>query len=215
MKKENTTVEQVEKTEDILAKAKANKKSIILGLIIALVIIIAGGIWSVIRQSGSNKADELISKADIEQTDSIATALYAEAANAGYKSGNRAKAEMGIRLYRDGKYEEALKYLEDASLDDKIAAAGVYTLRGDCYVNLDNFDKALNCYDKAISKADKNPELVPLILVKKANIFRAQGKYADEASAYKTIIDSYPEYVSSMRTDIKKYYERAIASQNK
>ena len=42
----------------------------------------------------------------------------------GYKSGNRAKAEMGIRLYNQEKYEEALKYLNSCSLDDKVAEPG-------------------------------------------------------------------------------------------
>ena len=120
---------------------------------------------------------------------------------------------MGIRLYQAGKYDEALKYLEDASLGDNIAAAGVSSLQGDCYANLEQLDKALKCYDSAISKADKNPEIVPFVLIKKANIYRVQGKFSDEAKAYKTIIDEYPEYVSSTRTDIKKYYERALASQ--
>ncbi|MDE5631225.1 MAG: hypothetical protein K2I54_00190, partial [Muribaculaceae bacterium] len=111
-------------------------------------------------------------------------------------------------------YEEALKYLDDASLDDEIAAAGVYTLQGDCHVNLDQLDQALKCYNKAISKADKNPEIVPFVLIKEANIYRAQEKYADEAKAYKTILDDYPTYVATTRVDIKKYYERALASQN-
>ncbi len=67
----------------------------------------------------------------MEQNDSIATSLYAEAAKAGYKSGNRAKVEMGIRLFNDGKYEEAIKYLDDADIKDDIVAAGVYSLKGD------------------------------------------------------------------------------------
>lgn len=163
------------------------------------------------RQAGSNKADEIIAKADAASTDSVAVELYKEAADAGYKSGHRAAAEVAIRLYQDGKYEEAIKYLDKANLDDEVAAAGVYTLKGDCYVNLDKLDKAMDCYSKAESKADENPEIVPLILIKEANIYRAQEKYADEAKCYKEIIDEYPLYVQQSRTDIRKYYERALA----
>jgi len=214
MEKKTPATEQIEQSEDIVAKARANKKTLI-GVSVALVVIIVAVlVWLFVTQSGSRKADELIAHADAAQNDSIALTLYADAAKAGYKSGNRAKAEMGIRLYRDGKYEEALKYLDDASLDDEIAAAGVYSLQGDCHVNLDQYDQALKCYDKAISKADENPEIVPFILIKEANIYRAQGKFADEAKAYKTIIDEYPTYVATTRVDIKKYYERALASQN-
>lgn len=214
MEKKTPATEQIEQAEDIVAKARANKKTLV-GVSVALVVIIAAVlVWLLVAQLGSRKADELIARADAAQNDSIALTLYADAAKAGYKSGNRAKAEMGIRLYREGKYEEALKYLDDASLDDEIAAAGVYTLQGDCHVNLDQYDQALKCYSKAISKADKNPEIVPFVLIKEANIYRAQGKFADEAKAYKTIIDDYPTYVATTRVDIKKYYERALASQN-
>lgn len=211
MEKNNVTPQEVDQSEELVAKARANKKTIVGLTIGAFVIIIVVLIWMLVAQSGSAKADELIAKADLEQNDSIATSLYAEAAKAGYKSGNRAAAEMGIRLYKEGKYEEALKYLKDADLDGSIAPAGVYSLMGDCYVNLDQYDKALDCYQDAVSKADKNPEIVPLFLIKEANIYHAQGKYAAEAKCYKTIIDEYPTYVATTRTDIRKFYERAAA----
>lgn len=213
MEKKNPATEQVEQAEDIVAKARANKKTIV-GISVAIVVVIAAVlVWLLVAQSGSRKADDLIARADAAQNDSIALTLYADAAKAGYKSGNRAKAELGIRYYREGQYEKALQYLDDASLDDEIAAAGVYTLQGDCHVNLEQYDQALKCYNKAISKADKNPEIVPFVLIKEANIYRAQGKFADEAKAYKTIIDEYPTYVATTRVDIKKYYERALASE--
>lgn len=210
MEKNNQTPEQVESV-DIIAKARENKKSIMMGLIAAAIVIVGAVAWLLISQSGSRNADELIARADAAQTDSIATVLYKEAANAGYKSGNRAKAQLGISLYQKDEYAEALKYLEDCSLDDKIAAAGVYVLTGDCYVNLEQYDKALKAFAKGVSTADHNPEIVPFILIKEANVYRAQQKYADEAKCYKTIIEEYPSYVQNVRTDIKKYYERANA----
>ena len=212
MEKNNPTPEQVEVSEDILAKARANKKSIMWGFIVAFVMIIGVLAWLLISQSGSRKADELIARAAAAQTASVAAALYADAAKAGYKSGNRAKAEMGIILYQKGEYADALKYLDDCSLDDNVAAAGVYSLQGDCHVNLEQYDQALKSYSKAVSAADKNPEIVPFILIKEANIYRAQQKYADEAKCYKTILDEYPSYAQGVRTDIKKYYERALAA---
>ncbi len=211
MEKTNPTPTQVEEAEDIVAKAQANKKSIMWCSIAVLVIIIGILVWILIAQNGSRKADELVARADAAQNDSIALNLYADAAHAGYKSGNRAAAEMGIILYRNGKYEEAIKALDNASLDDDIAAAGVYALKGDCYVNLDNYDEALSCYKKAISKADENPEIVPFVLIKEANIYRAQGNFADEAKAYKEILDDYPVYAQSTQGNIEKFYQRALA----
>lgn len=211
---ENKNAQAPEQTEDLVAKAGQYKKVITLSLIIAAVAVIGIFAWILISQNGNKKADELIAKADAEAiagNDSTATVLYAEAAKAGFKSGNRAKAETGIRLYRDGKYEEAIKYLDDCTLDDEVAAAGVYSLKGDCYANLEQYDKAISCYKKAVSVANKNPEAVPFFLVKEANIYRAQGNYADEAKAYKEIIDEYPSYVQSTRVDINRFYQRALA----
>ena len=212
MENSRPTAQEVDKSEEILAKARANKKVIICSLVVAAVCVVAMLVYILVAQAGSRKADELIAKADAAQNDSIALTLYAQAADAGYKSGNRAKAEMGIRLYRDGKYQEALEYLDDCSLDDEIAEAGVETLKGDCYVNLDQLDKAISAYKDAISDADENPEIVPFVLIKMANIYRSQGNYEAEAKAYKEIIDEYPSYVNSTRIDIRKYYERALAS---
>lgn len=208
----NAPSREVEQAEGIVAKAQKNKKALYTALIVAAVVVLGALAYILIAQSGSRNADELVAKADNAQNDSIAIALYTEAAKAGYKSGNRASAELGIRYYQSGKYAEALKALDDADLDDNIAAAGVETLKGDCYVNLDNLDEALDCYEDAISEADENPEIVPFVLIKMANIYRAQGKFEKEAKAYETIIKDYPEYVQSTRTDIKKYYERALAS---
>ncbi len=214
MEKKTPAPEELDQTAQLIEKAKANKSTIMSIFIIVLVVAIGAVVWYLVAQSGSRKADELVALADQAQNDSIAMTLYADAANAGYKSGNRAKAELGIRLYRDGKYEEAVKELGDCSLDDNIAAAGVKTLEGDCYVNLDQLDKAISCYKSAIGKADKNPEIVPFVLVKIAHIYHAQGNFGEEAKAYKTILDEYPTY-SNGSVDIRKYYERALAASGK
>ncbi|MDE6575136.1 MAG: hypothetical protein K2L84_07385 [Muribaculaceae bacterium] len=214
MEKNTQVPQEQDQSELILAKARKNKKTIVTCLVAAAVLLVGALAWIFAANSGERKAAELVGAADMAQNDSVATALYMEAAKAGYKGGNRARAMVGIKLYNEGEYEKALEYLDDASLDDNIAAAGIYTLRGDCHVNLDQLDKALSCYQKAVSKADKNPEIVPFVLIKEANIYREQKNYAAEAKAYKTIIDEYPSYVRNVRTDIRKYYERALAQQN-
>ena len=154
MENPNVTPQQTDRAEEIVAKAKANKKTVYGVLIAAAVIVAAVIIYINVAAAGSRKADDAIAKADMEQNDSIATSIYDEAAKAGNKSVNRATVEMGIRLFNDGKYEEAIKYLDDADIKDDIVAAGVYSLKGDCYVNLDKNADALKCYDKAIGTAD-------------------------------------------------------------
>lgn len=194
---------------NLVDKVRANRKLIVGLSVLVIVILVAILAVFFITQRGSRNADEMIAKADMEQNDSIALVLYKEAAECGYASGDRAKAEVAIRLYRDGKYEEALGYLDGASADDNIVAAGIYSLKGDCYVNLDKNAEALDCYKKAVSKADKNPSIVTLVLIKEANIYRAEGNFEQEYEAYNTIINEYPEFARSSQNDIRKYYERA------
>lgn len=211
MEKTKPNSEQAENAQDLVAKVRENKKGIV-GLAVAvLVVLVAVMGWYLIAQNGSQKADEAIGRADVELNDSIATELYAQAAQCGYRSGNRAKAEMGIRLFQEGNFEEAARYLGECSLDDNIASAGVRSLEGDCYVNLDKYDEALDCYDVAISEADNNPAIVPFILVKKANVYRAQENYSEEAEAYKEILDDYPTY-NAGQVDIRALYERAFVA---
>lgn len=221
---ENSTPKEqqvlAEEEESILAKAQRNKKLIVGSLVLVLLIAVAVIVVILVRHSGSRDADEAIARADIEQNDSIALELYKQAALKGYKSGNRAKVEVAMRLYQNGKYEDALSYLKDASVDSEIIEAGILCLEGDCYVNLKKYDEAVNCFNQALSSADGNPQIVPFILVKEANIYRAQGKFDKEYEAYKTIIDEYPSYGRNpqnpmMSTDIVKYYERAKAAAGK
>lgn len=205
----NPVAPEAEEAQDILARAKSNSK-LILGLSIFILAVIAAIlIWFFVAQSGSRKADEAVGRADVAQNDSIALQLYKEAADKGYKSGNRAKVEVAMRLYQDGKYEEALEYLKDADIDDNIVAAGVYTLMGDCYVNLKQYPAAIKAFENAVDKADKNPQIVPVILIKEANVYRAEKNYSSEADVLGTIVEKYPQFMQSAQTDVRKLYERA------
>jgi tetratricopeptide (TPR) repeat protein len=201
--------------ESQVAKLLNNKKLIYGASIAVIAVVVIAFAWYFIAQNGSRNADELVAKADMEQNDSIAFNLYKQAAEAGYKSGNRAKVEVAIRLYNEKKYEEAIKYLDDASISDNIVAAGVYSLKGDCYVNLKKNDEAVKSFKKAISEADENPDIVPLMLIKLANIYRAESKFPEEFDAYEQIINDYPQFVQTSQTDIRKYYERAKAAAGK
>lgn len=197
--------------KDLIQSAKDNKKKIITVAVMIIAVAVAAIVWFLVNQNGSKQADEAIALADIEQNDSTALALYKDAAKLGHASGNRAKLNAAIALYNDGKYQEALDYLKDASVSSDIVEAGQYSLMGDCYVNLNQNAEALKAFDKAISAADGNPQIVPFILVKKANIYRAEANYKEEYKAYQTIIKDYPEYAQSRRFDIRAYAERAKA----
>lgn len=202
----------IKEEADFVEKTKKYRKQFI-GLFVAVVVILLAILaWFLVRQSQTAKADQAIALADVEQNDSIALSLYEKAADFGTKSGDRAKVEAAIRLYQGGKYNEALAYLNDADADDEIVAAGIMTLKGDCYVNLQKYDDALKAFDKAIDEADNNPQLTPIILIKKANVYREQKNFKAEAEAYQTIVKNFPAYGKNANLDIEKYYERAKAA---
>ena len=199
----------------LIERAKNNRSTIVMVCIVVVLIIFGLILYFFIANSNSAKADEAASRADAALNDSISLALYQEAAELGHKSGNRSSAMVAIKLYQQGKYQEALDYLKKTSVDDKVVAAGVYARMGDCYVNLEQYPEALKAYDKAIAKADKNPQIVPLMLIKKANVYRAEKNYNAEYETLKDLVDNYPQFVMSSQIDVRKYYERAKVSAGK
>lgn len=202
---------QIEAKQDA-AIASVNKKLIIWSLAaIAVVLVIAGiGYWWYTSQN--EKWNDAISAADIEQNDSIRFAKYKEIADGGsFKANERAKIVVATRYYEEGKYKEALEYLDKTSVGSNVIQTGVYSLQGDCYANLDQLDDALKYFNKALSEADGNPQLVPFVLVKMANIYRVQKNYEKEYEVYSTIRTDYPGFMY----DIDKYYQRAKAAAGK
>lgn len=203
-------MKETEQELDIVAKAKANKKLITWTLVFILAVVIAILVFMFVNRRGAARADNAIGEADnVELNDSVALSLYENVATMGHDAGNRAKVEAAIILYRQNKYSEALQYLDDASISDPVVETGVYCLKGDCYVNLQDYDKALKAFKKALDIADDNPQLSPVIMVKMANIYREQGDKAKEAEMFKKIVDKYPSFGEQTYMDYNKYVERA------
>ncbi len=178
----------------------------------AVVVIVLIYIFA-IRNPGEKKAQEAFAKAYSELAlgnDSLALADMRAAAEYGYKSGNLAKVYAANLLYEKGDYQAALDYYKDADLNDAVAAPGVLGKAGDCLVALGKPEEALTYFDKAISAADNNPQLVPYFLQKKARIYNHLGKSADEAKMYNEILTKYP--MSLQGQTAEKYLERANAA---
>ena len=188
------------------AIAKVNKKVIVACLVVLLAVLVGGGIWYWIHTSNVEKATEAMGEADIEMNDSLRAIAYKKIADDGSTAPNeRAKLMVAINYYQDGKYKEALEYLDKASVNSELVEVGMWSLKGDCNANLGNLDEALNCFSKGLDEADGNPQLVAFLLRKEANIYRAQKKYDKELECYSTIRTDYPSYMP----DVDKYYERA------
>lgn len=209
-----------ESLSSIEQKVEGNKKLIywVGGAIVVIVIIALAYIYG-FRNPGIQNAKEDVSKADMELfqgQDSIALKDYEKvASNYSNTPANRANLNAAIILYQQGKYQEAVKYIEDYDPQGNIVGPASQSLRGDCYVNLKQYDKAISAFDKAISLSNNNVDYTPLFMMKKATVLREQKKFADEAAVYQTIKDKFPLFQRDFNVDIDKYLERANAQAGK
>ncbi|MDR2058491.1 MAG: tetratricopeptide repeat protein [Dysgonamonadaceae bacterium] len=125
------------------------------------------------------------------------------------KTGNLAKAYSGICFYHLGDYDSALQYLKEYKSKDIIMSSAITGMIGDCYVELKEFEKAIDYFKKAANKA--NSSLMSLTYLKKVAVtYESLGNYKEALNAYNTIKNKYPE--SQEASNIDKYIERAKGS---
>lgn len=218
--KDSNTRTSIDEINDSLSsieqRVENNKKIITWSIIgiVALAAIILGYIYG-IQKPGIEKAKTAISQADMQAmqgNDSIALAQYMAVADQfSSDPANRAALEAGVRLYKNGKYQEALNYLKKFNVSESLIGAASQSLIGDCYVNLKNYDEAIKYFNKAIDLSDDNPLYTPLFMIKEATVYRELKNYKSEADLYKEIESKYPEFGPSYNMDIKKYIQRAEA----
>ncbi len=223
-KKVNETRTSIEELNESLSgiekKVEDNKKMIVwvVAAIVAIAAIILGYVY-LIQNPNMEKAKTEIAKADVDYTmgqDSIALNEYmAVADNYSNDASNRAGLNAAIILYKQGKYEDAIKYLNKFDAAGTIVGPASQALLGDCYVNLQKYDDAVKYFDKAISLAGENELYTPLFILKKATVLREQQKYAEEAELLQTIKDKYPNFIMGYQVDVDKYLERAKAQAGK
>lgn len=194
----------------------ANNKKIIFW-VVGAILVVACFVLSylfIYRNPRNEKAFEAYNKVETTSlgNDSIAAAQYKAVADQyGNDAGNLAALSAGEALYNEGKYEEAVKYLDKFSSDDAVLNANALVLSGDCFVNLKKYDEALGYYQKAISKADGNSQIVPRVLLKEANIYDEQKKFDKALECYNTIKTDFPEFQFGNGLDIDAYIARENA----
>lgn len=195
-------------------KVQDNKKPVMIAMlvVIAIICVILAYVYF-FRGPGIEKANDAIGAADLELAqgnDSTALVAYRNVAdNMSYDASNRAALQSAIMLYKEGKYEEALKYADRYSAKDAVVGAAAYSLKGDCLVNLDRMDEAVKAFKEAIRTSDHNPAYTPFFMLKLARVYAAQGKHAKEAETYAEVVKEYPLYGSQHNIDVQKLLDRA------
>ena len=144
--------------------------------------------------------------------DSIAAAQYKDVADKfGGDAANLAALSAAESFYNEGNYEEAVKYAKKFSSKDAVLDANAMVLAGDCYVNLKKYDDAISEYQKAVRKADGNPQIVPRVLLKEANVYDEQKKYDKALECYTIIKKDFPTFQLGNGIGIDAYIEREKA----
>ncbi len=212
-----TSIDELnESLSSLEQKVENNKKLIgwVITAVIAVVCLIIAYIF-LIREPGVKAANDAIGQADItlaQGNDSIALVQYQQVADEyGYDAGNRAALQTAILLYDKKDYEKALEYAKKYDANETLVGAAAAALQGDCLVNLNKLDEAIDAFQKAISISDNNPLYTPLFMMKQATVLREQQKYAEEAKIYEAIKADYPEFGASYNVDVEKYLQRAQA----
>lgn len=215
-RQDETSIDQLNSHLTSAGEKLANNKKIIFWAIGAILVVACFVLsyFFIYRNPRLNKSFEAYNQVEITAmgNDSIAAQEYKKVADKySNAAGNLAALSAGEALYNEGKYEEAVKYLDKFSSSDDVLDANATILKGDCYVNLKNYDKALDCYSKALKKAEGNSQIAPRVLLKEANVYDAQKKYDKALECYNTIKTEYPNFQLGNGLPVDAYIERENA----
>ena len=201
LNKEATSAETGSKAEDYMKK---NRRTLIICLVAAIVVI--GGIIlyrNAYMMPHKAKAEEQIFRAEqLFERDSFETALKGNGADVkGFldiisdygntPAGNVAHAYAGVCYYQLGDYQSAIKQLDKFSSKDMMLQPSVIGLIGDCYVEGDQYDKAVGYFEDAAKKAGL--------------AYEALGKTDKAKEAYTKVKESYP--TSPSAANAEKYLQ--------
>ena len=208
--------------EETLSKSEAfflKYKYAIVGAVVALVVIIAGGSLynTYVAKPNAAKASTSLAKGqdyfseeNYEKAlngDSTGFAGFAKlAADLSGKNGNLANLYAGLCNAHLGKWQEAANYIEkfDSKGDYMVSPATLGAL-GNVYAHLNQLDKAVATLKKAAEAAD-NHSLSPTWLIQAGEILESQGNKAEALKLYQTVKDKY--FNSMQYQSIDKYIER-------
>lgn len=218
---EQNTIDIVNSSLTDMGQRLSNNKNYLfwaLGCIILVGCFVMGYLF-IYHNPRLNDAFEAYNKVEMTAmgNDSIAAAEYKKVADkySGTDAGSLAALSAAESYFNIGKYQEAAKYLDKFSTKEDILAANAEILKGDCYVNLKQYDKAIKAFEKAVSKADGNPQIAPRALLKEAVVYDAEKKYDKALQCYERIQKDFPKFELGGGASIDAYIEREKARLNK
>lgn len=178
-------------------------RNILLGILAVVVLTVVGGFgfytW---RNQQDSKAQASIFRAvNYWEADSLSKAVKGDGKRPGLttvaneygntKAGNLANFYTGVAALKQGKYKEALDFLEDFSSDDYLVQSRAYALMGDAQLELNKPKEAADLYAKAADH-NANEYFSPGYLLKEGTARELAKDNEGALKAYDRIIGEYP-----------------------
>lgn len=179
-------------------------------VVLAAAVLFAG--WKYYSESQEKEAQSQMFQAVYYfEADSLAKALNGDgnypglieiADNYGLtKSGNLAKFYVGVAYLKQGKFEEAIQYLDGFSSNDLLVQARAHSLVGDAKMELKDYESAAKYYEKAASYKPSK-EFTPSYLLKLGLAQEKSNNLEGALATYTELIDKYPN--AAANTDAKR-----------
>lgn len=216
--KDEVLVDIAEVTKETQHWLEVYRKPIIYG-VVALFLLIGGWFaWNSYVDSNQKKAVQAMWKAEqMFEQDSFALALNNP--GGGYEgflgiiskygstpAGNIAQYYAGVSYLQLGKFDEAIKHLDDFSPKGEVSPTMKYGALADAYSEKQDFTKALKYYKEAASSGGVE-DMKAFYLKRYAMLSEKQGDISTALDAYKEIKEKYG--MTGDARDIDKFIARA------
>jgi len=221
-KKTTRAEENIQAVEEALGKTEQfiedNQKPILIVVgVIVLIILAFFGFQRFYLAPKEKSAQEQIFMAEYYfEIDSLDMALNGDGINPGFldiiddfkftKTAKLAHYYAGIVYQQKGDFETAIDFLEGFGGDDQILEPMALGAIGDCYMELDDPDAAVNYYLQA-AEVSSNEFTSPLFLMKAGWTYEILKEYSDAVKIYKRIKEDFPK--SNEAREMEKYIARA------
>ena len=173
------------------------------GIAVAIALLIGGffGYRYYKNTQNATAQEEMFQAVFYFEADSLSKALNGDGNNYGFleiideyggtDASNLAHYYSGVIYLKQGEYEEAIAQLGDFSSSDLLVPAKAYALTGDAYMELEQYGKAAEQYQKA-ADYKPNPFFTPQYLIKTALAQEANNSMDAAAKSYQRIVDEFP-----------------------
>lgn len=198
---------------NVSQKLQNNKRYIVWA--VAGIAIVVGGILAYIygfRQPRIEKGNVAVGMADVKlaqvANDTVPldtaklVAEYKVAIEQGYDAGNIATVKAAGLLFQQGKAQEALDLLDKYDdTDSEVLDAAVLSLQGDCLVDLEKYDEALEKYQDAEKTSNNNALYTPFFIIKQARVLEAKNDNKGAVEALQKVLNTYPDYADNTEVE--------------